>query len=236
MLGAQGVYEPWEPLNAERWAMQRSTLLSFFLGTSVLLIIITGDFPSGRIAEGHNAEGVPFEKLQQQVDVLATQIQGLAAQIDALPSPTPQIAFLVSLSTDFPVPPATTPNPLTTVPFDNVILNDGDGYTSPAFTAPVSGVYHVAGILIVEEGTNATLLLVHQNALGFTERTYVLSNKITSSDVFRLSGSLTLELAGGDSIRLSLANVNNPRSVLGETDVSTMNSFFSGHLVYAKDS
>jgi len=134
---------------------------------------------------------IPLQALQNQIDALVSQVAGLQAQIDGIPLPDPQIAFIASLSTDFPISPATVNEPFIVIPFDNAVLNDGSAYSSPSFSAPVSGVYYFDVTVFVEEGTDARLVLAHMDAFGGDVAEYSLQAG-NSSNLIRLSGGVTL--------------------------------------------
>ncbi len=194
------------------------------------LVSITADSTGGA-----KPQGQPFQALQNQIDALASQVAGLQAQIDGIPPPDPQIAFVASLSTDFPISPATVNDPFIVIPFDNAVLNDGSAYSSPSFSAPVSGVYYFDVTVLVESGTDARLVLTHLDTSGGDVAEYSLQAG-NSSNLIRLSGGVTLNMAVDESIVIRLYDVNEHRVVFGEVSVSEVISFFSGHLVYATDS
>ncbi len=194
------------------------------------LVSITADSTGGA-----KPQGQPFQALQNQIDALASQVAGLQAQIDGIPPPDPQIAFVASLSTDFPISPATVNDPFIVIPFDNAVLNDGSAYSSPSFSAPVSGVYYFDVTVLVESGTDARLVLTHLDASGGDVAEYSLQAGNNDNRI-RQSGGITLNMAVDESIVIRLYDVNEHRVVFGEVSVSEVISFFSGHLVYATDS
>ncbi|XP_062610539.1 complement C1q tumor necrosis factor-related protein 6-like [Saccostrea cucullata] len=107
-----------------------------------------------------------------------------------------------------------------TIPFDNVITNNGNGFDSRhgAFRAPVSGLYHFS-ITIYSTKTNPMLIQMVKDGVELIH-TYV-----GDSDYLSSSKDVIVWLNAGQDVWCR--NRNRPNAVI----MADNNSCFSGHLI-----
>ena len=112
----------------------------------------------------------------------------------------------------------------TTIPFDVVDLNIGNGYDpdTGAFTPPASGIYELSYEVLADGSCGTGNLCVELKVNSVTV-------SISCSEVFASGGtSVTVELSTGDTVTVAVDSA-------GQCEVlypSSVYNKFSGHLVY----